>query len=152
MFFKKLPDITYLKSILQYVDGDLIWVKNDKIAGYKRPDNRIVIRIQGNSYMAHRLIFKITTGIEPKEIDHINGDPSDNRIENLREISRSQNSYNTNLRSTNKSGFKGVCFDKSRSKWIATISNNYKTINLGRYDCIGQAILARKKAELIYID
>ena len=60
--------------------------------------------------------------------------------------------YNTNLRSTNKSGIKGVCFDDRDRRWIASICFNYKTIQLGGFVDIESAIDARKKAEIKYID
>lgn len=147
-----LPSKEKLHNLFIYKDGCLIWKRWNKIAGYKRFDSRIVIRIDNQSYMQSRIIWKMFFGSEPKEIDHINRNPFDDRIENMRSVTRSQNMYNTNLRSTNKSGIKGVHFDKERNKWFAVICNNYKTIPLGRYDNIEDAIKARKEAEFKYID
>jgi hypothetical protein len=84
-----------------------------------------------NNYIyMHRFIL----GVDNKsEVDHINCDTLDNRRENLRKSSRSLNMANTKLRVTNKSGIKGVSFDKNRNKWSAEITVNYKKIHLGRF-------------------
>ncbi len=147
-----LPSKEKLHNLFIYTNGILIWKKWNKIAGYSRYDDRIVIKIDNQLYMQSRIIWKMFYGNEPKEIDHINRNPSDDRIENIRSVTRSQNMYNTNLRSTNKSGIKGVHFDKDRNKWFASITNNYKAIALGRYDNIEDALKARKKAEFKYIN
>ena len=82
--------------------------------------------------------------------DHINQDKLDNRRTNLRTVNKSQNSINTGLRSTNKSGHKGVYWDSWSRRWRAELKINYKKITLGRYTNINDAIKARKLAELKY--
>jgi hypothetical protein len=72
-------------------------------------------------------------GYEPTELDHINRDRTDNRIENLREVSRSQNNYNHPVRVDNTSGKRNVCWDKSRNSWKVFVSINKKRICLGRF-------------------
>lgn len=147
-----LPSKEKLHNLFIYTNGVLIWKKWNKPAGYSRADNRTVITIDNQAYMRSRIIWKMFYDNEPKEIDHINRNPSDDRIQNLRSVTRSQNMYNTNLRSTNKSGIKGVCFDVKDKKWVASICFNYKTIQLGSFSDIELAIVARKNAELKYID
>lgn len=83
-------------------------------------------------------------------IDHINQNTLDNRKENLRIVSNSDNLKNARLRIDNKSGCKGVIFDKSRNKWSAKIKCNYKTIHLGRFNNYDDAVKARKEAEIKY--
>ncbi|MCB5411790.1 HNH endonuclease signature motif containing protein [Pseudogemmobacter faecipullorum] len=81
---------------------------------------------------AHWVIWAMHNGRWPaQEIDHINGNPQDNRIENLREATRSQNSLNTRARV----GSKGVCWNKARRKWQVSISINGKNTYLGLFDC-----------------
>lgn len=80
--------------------------------------------------LTHRLIWYIKTGTLPgKKIDHINKIKNDNRFENLRDITQSENCWNTDA--------KGYCFIKNRKgtggRYRATITINYKTINLGSY-------------------
>lgn len=83
-------------------------------------------------------------------IDHINRNRLDNRKENLRIVSFQDNIRNSNKKSTNKSGFKGVWYDKQRNKWCAGISLNGKSIGLGRYNTIEDAYEARKNGEIKY--
>ena len=84
-------------------------------------------------------------------VDHINGNTLDNRKQNLRICSQQQNTMNnSNIRSNNTSGYKGVTWDKSKNKWTAQITVNYKNIHLGRYDKIEDAIKERQKAEIKY--
>ena len=91
-----------------------------------------VIRIDLVLYQAHRLAWLYVHGRWPKElIDHINGNPSDNRLCNLPEATQSQNMGNARLRKKSKSGFKGV--RSSCSKWIAYLGG-HKYKHLGTFD------------------
>ena len=82
------------------------------------------------------------------EIDHIDGDRLNNRIDNLRDVKKSINMKNKAVYSKNKSGISGVSFRKERNKWEVKISNNGKETYLGYYDNFADAILIRKQAEL----
>lgn len=104
--------------------------------------------IFGVKCYAHRAILAMMTGEWPDEVDHINGDKSDNRLTNLRAVSRSENMKNTSLRSDNTSGVTGVYFDKSRCLWAAEILAGGKRSHLGRYRTKKEAVLARKAAEI----
>jgi len=78
--------------------------------------------------MAHRLAWFLVYGRNPKgEIDHINGNPSDNRICNLRECTRSQNVMNTRRGN-------GVCWHKTKKKWQALVKSGGKSHFLGHFD------------------
>lgn len=92
----------------------------------------------------------MTIGEWPEFVDHINGDRTDNKIENLRSCSRLENSVNRAVASHNKSGVLGVHYDKSRGKWAAEIKVNKKKVYLGRFDSIDEAKTARKIAEVKY--
>jgi hypothetical protein len=101
----------------------------------------------GSRYM-HRLIAQTPTGMET---DHVNGDGLDNRRCNLRVATPSQNSANMGKPrrpdgSPPASQFKGVCWDKTRSKWMARITVLGKCRNLGRFDCERDAALAYDRA------
>ena len=91
--------------------------------------------VLGKLYFTHRIIFLYHHGYLPKQLDHINGVRTDNRIENLRECTQSQNIANT--KGTAGSGYKGVY--KNRRKWKVEIRVNYKSIYLGSYDNIETA-------------
>lgn len=82
------------------------------------------------------------------DIDHINGNKSDNRIGNLRLATFSENSWNAGKRSDNTSGYKGVSFDKSRGLWAAYINAYGKRKYLGRFRLIEDAYMAYEKASI----
>jgi hypothetical protein len=132
--------------------GNLIWkiqnqgARKGSIAGALRPDGRYQIAINNKLYLTHRLVFLMHKGYLPEILDHINNDAGDNRIENLRAASRSQNGYNSKLASNNKSGYKGVSWLKENKKWRASITFNKKTIYLGRFDNVEEAAEVVRKA------
>lgn len=104
----------------------------------------------GGWYQAHRVIYAIQTGEWPiDQIDHINGNKSDNRWINLRKASCSQNCMNRGINSLNTSGFKGVCWVKSINKWRVQIQVNKRRIWVGDFSDKGEAAekysLAAKK-------
>jgi len=102
-----------------------------------------IISIDGKNHRAHRLAFLLSHGHLPDELDHINGDPSDNRIENLRPATRSENNRNTGKNSKNTSGKKGVSWDKQREKWQANArDSNGKKKHLGRFTTVEAAYVA----------
>ncbi len=91
-------------------------------------------RVAGTSRQiyAQRLLMPVGPG---QEIDHINGNKLDNRRENLRSCTRSQNLANRRIAQVNSSGFKGVSFFKKSGKWTAQIRHNYKLKTLGEFEC-----------------
>ncbi len=97
-------------------------------------------------YKMHRLAFLYMTGEWPeKDIDHINGDTSDNRWCNLRDVAHQENLGNrSNLTKTNKTGHVGVCFDSKRNKYKAYHTTFGKQKLIGRFDTIEAAAEARR--------
>src|SRR5216683_4946120 len=141
---KYLNNITqiYLISILHYnpETGIFTWisprpkVKLYSIAGGIDDCGYIKIRIDGKKYLAHRLAHLYMTGIWPEnEIDHEDLNRANNKWNNIRKATRSQNFGNQRKYSNNTSGIKGVCWDKQQNKWIAQIQINNKQIKLGRF-------------------
>lgn len=89
---------------------------------------------------AHRVIWKMMTGIDPDIIDHINGVRNDNRFENLRDVDETANHRNRRISKNSTSGALGVSFTKRIQKWTAYIT-------LGSFDTKEEAVAARKAAE-----
>lgn len=114
------------------------------------PDGRGYYRgkIMGRNHKAHRVAWAIYHGVWPDgEIDHINGERTDNRIANLRVVSRQENSRNKPRQVNNTSGATGVARDKQSGKWSAWVKIDGKNQNLGLYHNFGDAVAARKEAE-----
>lgn len=106
-----------------------------------------LIGIDGGNHRAHRLAWFYVYGTQPDEqIDHINGVRSDNRINNLREATNSQNQRNTGARSHNTSGFKGVRWHKASGKYCAAIQHKGKRHHLGLFSGPDEAHAAYCKA------
>lgn len=107
--------------------------------------------INNKIYKAHRLVFLYVNGYLPdNKVDHINGNGCDNRLENLRIVDSSENQKNQKKPSHNTSGVVGVCWHKQLNKWAASIQVMRKKISLGCYLDFGDAVLARKNAEVKY--
>lgn len=99
---------------------------------------------------AHRAVIALITGAWPDSVDHINGDRSDNRIENLRSVNHATNLRNTKRRADNMSGHCGVFWIKRDRKWQAKIRVDQRQIYLGRFERLDDAVTARKEAEVLY--
>lgn len=121
-----------------YKSGDL--VGNIEASGYVRTT------LNGKRYSIHRIVYLMQHGYMPKEIDHINGNKSDNRIENLREVSRSENNVNRGSFKQNKSGYKNVSWHKLESKWQVQLKINKKAKHFGYFDDLELADLVATEA------
>lgn len=150
-------DIEYIKKFFEYRNGLLFWklkpAKNILIgdeAGYIRTsDGYRSVMLNGKNYLAHRIVYALHHGCAPEYIDHIDGDRTNNVIENLRECTNAQNMTNSKGRSDNKSGVKNVNWDSGRSKWRVAIQHDGKQKHIGYFSEIdlakAAAIEARNK-------
>lgn len=124
-----------VNELFEYRDGGLYWRTKPKRggfrAGYVNSAGYRGITVSWKLYLEHRLVFLLHHGYLPEFIDHINGDKADNRIENLRPCTVSQNHYNRRYHGT--SGVKGVHWAKERNKWVATLTIDGKQRTLGRF-------------------
>jgi hypothetical protein len=104
--------------------------------------------ISNRSFQAHRVIWKLIHGVDPVEIDHINGNRTDNRLVNLRHVDAATNRKNCQRSKKNTSGVTGVTLHRPTGKWHARILANYTYVDLGYFDDIELARQARKSAEM----
>ena len=119
----------------------------DKIKNYYWTINNNGYVITGGAnnpnILMHRLILDVSNKYE---VDHINHDTNDNRKENLRIVTRSQNQMNLSLKSNNTSGVTGVYFDNTHNYWVSKIQDSI----LGYFSNFDEAVKTRKEAEKIY--
>jgi hypothetical protein len=150
----KLPSVGRILKILKYdpETGLFYWRERGgkfkrcligAVAGTTNSQGYRCITINGKHYRAHRLAFKVSFGRDPKAmVDHINGNPSDDRLCNLREATHYQNAQNAVAKKINTSGYKGVSWSKHHNKWRGSILANRKTISLGYFDAPERAYRA----------
>ena len=120
----------YVKTHIPHPDGGWYCSPN----GHKRR-RRTILQI-------HRLIMDAPKGMD---VDHINGNPLDNRKSNLRICSRAENLRNRGANKNNTSGYKGVSWHKRNKKWACQIKHNYKKIHVGNYATPEEAARAYDK-------
>ena len=145
-------------EMFSYADGKLLWRKKtsrktvvgNEAGTFRRNDGYRQIMIDRKIYRTHRLIFLYHHGWIPEIIDHVNQDPTDNRIENLRSATRIENAYNCVMRPDNTSGTKGVIWCKNKRKWVARLYADRRCVNLGRFANMQDAINAVMAARIQY--
>jgi hypothetical protein len=165
---KELPELDLVRSMLDYQPntGKFTWkprpvemfpakrhagMWNSRFAGKEAISTKhhagyLYGAIFESNYSAHRLAWYISHGEVPDEIDHINGDRTDNRLANLRNVTRVENCKNIAVRRKSQSGVPGVRWDAQNQKWDARIS----TKHLGRFKDFDEAVRVRKAAEVEY--
>jgi len=134
-----------LKSILDYNPDTGIFTrtkticnraKQGDIVGSRNDSGYLFVRIATHSYRLHRIAVLFMTGAFPKDyIDHINHIKDDNRWDNLRECTKTQNGVNRGKNKNNTSGYKGVSWMKLKDKFRADIKYKGRQLCLGHYDC-----------------
>lgn len=135
-----------LRQYFDYKNGNLYWKQRlakcvhigDK-AGTLNPNGYVYIRFKNNIYVAHRLIYIWHYGKINGILDHIDGNRSNNFINNLRIANYTSNQYNRKISKNNSSGVKGVYWNKRYNKWEASIKINKKPTYIGRYNNINEA-------------
>jgi hypothetical protein len=141
-----------LRSLMEYSpeSGVFTWLKG-KRAGHEATSRHgcgyLTARVDGRAYLLHRLAWLYVHGRWPNDqIDHINGDRSDNRLSNLRECTNAENCQNVRAH-CDGSGFIGAAFDKRRGRWQAGIGINGRRRFLGYFDTPEQASAAYQEAK-----
>lgn len=164
---KVRPIAPHLRALLDYdpESGTLTW-KTRPLRSDGRPNNAIRpgseagwldvstgyrrVGVLGTQIHAHRLAYFLFHDAWPEEIDHVNGDKTDNRIANLRAASHAENLRNVKRRADNTSGHPGVSWSRRDKKWYAYIRVDGKTRSLGRHDTLEDAIAARRRGEIAF--
>lgn len=143
-----------LKELLHYDPrtGVFTWTKNlsprsraksGAVAGCVLPRGYRQIKLDGVRYLGHRLAWLYVNGHWPAdEIDHIDGDPSNNVLSNLREANRTQNRANTRRKKNSVSGLKGVSWDITKRRWVARIGVGRRSVFLGTFNNKANAHMA----------
>ncbi len=150
-------ELTYelAHSLFYEKDGILFWKRKEVVSkrsffntryadkeagGFDGKGYRRVVYKQGcKSVGVHRIIFLMHHGYLPEVIDHINGKPADNRIENLRAATRQTNNQNSRLARHNTSGVKGVSYSKKDKFWRCSLSFNNKIKQVAGFKTIEDA-------------
>lgn len=119
-----------------------------KVAGTIDDSGYVNINAMGFFIRGHSIVWALHHGAWPQfEIDHINGVRTDNRIENLRDVPRTQNARNMKRSIKNKSGQTGVFWSRTANKWCAQIRSDGKARHLGNFRRFEDAVAVRKAAE-----
>lgn len=163
---KNLPPVEYLRKRLRYEPetGKLFWLDCEEMSkswrtrwsekeAFTSLDSHGYFqgKIHNTNIMAHRAIWAIYHGQWPEDcIDHINGIRVDNKIENLRVVTKQENKKNAAMRSDNTSGITGVYWYKSKQKWRAQIKTKGVFKSLGFFVTIEDAAAARIEAASKY--
>lgn len=156
-----MPDLSHADVLDMFVydsESGLLtrrkWTSNRTVGapvGSPNKDGHLKTTIRGKSYLVHRVIWLFHYGNWPDgPLDHIDGDPANNRIINLRIASQLENARNLGIPIHNKWGIMGVCWVQAQKKWIAQIKANGEQIHLGNFDSIFEAACHRKSAEITY--
>lgn len=142
-------------ELFEYRDGVLYWKNPPKTGGMHVGDKagglngkgRQYVKVQGKKYATHRIIFLMHHGYLPNIVDHKDNNKTNNKIENLREATLSENAQNAKLRKTSVTGVKGVGLYNGRpNRFLARIYVNKREMVIGVFDNICDAKMAIEKA------
>lgn len=147
-----------LKEVFSYNSDDGLFTRILKtssncevgdIAKCLNKEGYLVLRINAKLHRCHRLAWLYVYGSFPDNcIDHINGCRTDNRLINLRDVTRKQNSKNAKLNSKNTTGISGVWWHSQNKNWCADIGSRDSKVRLGSHASFFEACCARKSAEV----
>jgi len=147
-----LPPTEQLHELFEYRDGSIYWKvmrsgmgKVGSRAGCVNGRGYLVVGINFKKYLVHRIVWAMH-GNEPVQVlDHISGDTTDNRIENLRAVTHGANMCNAKRSKRNTSGIKGVSFQASTGKWIGSVWHKKQLYKTPPFACKDQCAAAVKQ-------
>ena len=140
----------HLNSLFIYKDAFLYRNNGKQACPTSKAKGYKLVTIKEKTYLEHRIIYIMKHGEAPEIIDHIDGNPLNNRIENLRPATKSQNLQNAKLNKKNTSGVKGVFWAKQSKRWIACLEHSTKRHYVGCFKEISEAekAIQEKRKEL----
>lgn len=152
----KLPSYEILHELFELKDGQLFRKKSvsnntkvgDKVGTFTA-QGYVQVKIKGKLHSAHHIVYKMLNNKEAVLLDHIDGNKSNNKIENLREATSSQNAINAK-KIANKSGCKNVLWQKSRQNWIVKLHVNGNQKYIGEFKDVELADLVAQEARIKY--
>ena len=134
MCMRETPSVTFVKI------GDRVGSFNS--SGY------MTTKINSKQHLVHRLIYLHQNGEMPEIVDHVDGNPRNNMIENLRAANRSENNCNSSVYKNNSTGVKGVSYSKRTDSYIARVQRNGKRVTIGSFKLLEDAKQAVNAARL----
>jgi hypothetical protein len=146
-------NLSILNEYFLHKDGKLYWKKitGNRVsvgdeAGSLQGDGYLKVCLLGKKYAVHRIIYAMHNQLNPEVVDHIDGNRLNNKIDNLRACTKTQNNTNTSIRKHNTSGCKNVSFHKQTGKWRVIVRKDGKPHSFGLYDDIELADLVALEA------
>lgn len=144
-------EIELFREYFEYSEGKLFWKKMagararvGQQAGKFRKDGYFGVGLKGKEYLVHRIIFALEYGYLPECVDHIDRNPSNNLISNLRDSDYSSNVWNSGISKSNSTGIKGIRITYN-GKFEARVAAKGVTYQVGTFDNIEEAASELKK-------
>lgn len=152
---KKTQLTIELSQKLRYSNGYLYWrvspstkIPSGSLAGSMDKRGVVSVMYKHTRILSHRVVYFMHHEVLPEFIDHVDGNPSNNKIENLRACTISQNAMNSRTPAHNSSGFKNVRWHVSRGKWVVSLQVNKKPKWIGSFDDFQEACDSAKRARI----
>ena len=145
--------------MFEYKDGVLYWKVStaqcveigNAVGGTNgRKNPYLRTKINNQRYLVHRIIFLMWHGYMPEIVDHIDGNISNNKIDNLRPANRCENRHNASKNKNNTSNCKNVFYHKNRNVWMVRVMANKKIIHCGTFKDFELAELVAHEARNLY--
>ncbi|MGB1318385.1 MAG: HNH endonuclease [Flavobacteriales bacterium] len=146
-YIRPLPPQQVLQEIFKYdKETGNLW-RYGKLCNNVGNNGYITVSINKETFLGHRVIWKLVTGVEPRIVDHLNHTRADNRWANLRNVSDRENNRNSPLQKRNKSGAHGVSWNKKLGKWRVRANFGGKRYYFGAYSNLEEAVKVRKEKQ-----